>query len=277
MTNYMPKKVAQTPGNLIEVPLDKLVVVPGYQREYRQERVDKIVAEFDPSKVQPPRIVPIEEGTFGGLYNGLYHTSDGQHTVGSLRVLGYTHAMAFEMDGTLKEAAEDFLAINHSGYRKAASALDRFEVGVQGAENAESREIQALAAKYGFTIGPRSNNSVAANTIGAVIKMESAYRKGVLEKVLQVMSLWPYDDKRTLSEFIASLSQFLSINGVDFDRFVKRVAEPRVKGKPSPTPTSIWAEANAASISQNGTIKEYVKILKEIYNKGLQEGKGRIK
>lgn len=121
------------------------ILVPIYQRNHDQRRVDKMAAEFNRAALGAITIVKRADGTIWVV--------DGNHRRLTCIKVGVAEMFAIQYEGlTLAEEASLFLGLNST---KQVQAVDRFHASVL-AGDPQSVQIAEAVASHGWTVSMSS-------------------------------------------------------------------------------------------------------------------------
>lgn len=154
----------QRDAELAWIPIPLTRTAPTAQRELKQHRVDKLVADFDLEQLGTPTV---------NHRGGLYYIIDGQHRIAALKAIGYgdQSVQCWLYQGlTEEQEAEKFLQLNDI---LAVDAFPKFMVAVtagRGDETAVNRIVQGCGLRIGNARQPR--------TVMAVATLLRVYRQG---------------------------------------------------------------------------------------------------
>lgn len=153
----------QRDARLKWVPIPQMRVNPKAQRELRQDRVDYLVANFDPEQLGTPTV---------NLRDGVWYVIDGQHRVETLKAVGWgdqsVQCWTYEGLTEVEEAAK-FLQLNDV---LQVGALPKFKAGVT-AELDEETEIDRVVRSQGLVV----TRDHVPGAIGAVGTLRRVYRR----------------------------------------------------------------------------------------------------
>ena len=151
------------------IPLDQIHVSPTAQRDFRQARVDTILANLNLERIGTPT-VNLRAGD-----TDIYYCSDGQHRLGALRVF-------FEDDPSIKvqcwtyfgltesEEAEGFLVLNDT---LTVDAFSKFRIAVTAGRGVEV-DIDRIVRANGSVV----SRDEIPGAIGAVAAIRKIYSGG---------------------------------------------------------------------------------------------------
>lgn len=181
------------------VPLDRMFLET-YQRTLQQHKVDKIVKEFDSSKLG---VLMVSERP-----DGRYAVIDGQHRMTALRKMGYKYARCSVVHGwTVQEEAMSFTHQHDNTTR--LTARDRFKSGVI-AEEKTTTEINHVVMKNGYS-ADGCGHGTRIEAVATLERIKQLYGLDVLDRVLGVTSFtWPGNKKAVSREMMVALAELLS-------------------------------------------------------------------
>jgi hypothetical protein len=237
-----------------EIALDK-ITMGAYQRETRNARVDKIVADFNETKLGMPVV---------SYRDGQYFLIDGNHRVAALRKLNYTSTKFIVLTGmTYEEEADFFRAQNDN--QSPLSRYNLFNAGLQ-ANVPLCVNIEKIVKDNGFRIGCSARD---ANVITAIYTLEivaTVFGFDVLDDTLALIrGTWGGVKTATNREFLVGVAEFVR-------RFGKRDFIRRMQEKSF---AAIWhdyqvsAPIGSRSSSDPAMRKTFCRVLVNYYNKGL--------
>lgn len=163
MTEPRPDRVVRD-AELAWVPITLMRVAPLAQRELKQHRVDKLVANFDLEQLGTPTV---------NCRDDRYYVIDGQHRIEALKAIGYgDQSVQCWLYKGLTEAdeAEKFLQLNDI---LAVDAFPKFMVAVTAGRSDESA-VNEIVEKAGLRIGM----TMQPRTVRAVATLLRVYRQG---------------------------------------------------------------------------------------------------
>lgn len=149
------------------VPIADMRVNPVAQRELRDYRVDRLVANFDLEQIGTPTV---------NERDGVYYVIDGQHRIEALKRMGWVDQQIqvwCYVGLTEQEEAEKFLKLNDS---LAVDAFSKFKTAVTAGREMEV-DIDRIVRAQGLNIGRHESDG----TIRAVGKLQSVYNRGGAE------------------------------------------------------------------------------------------------
>lgn len=184
------------------LPTEELSVDHAYQRHLNEDRVRRIVEEFDTHQLRPLRVVNRGEG---------YVVEDGQHALAALIELGWKQVPAFIRNGktTLEEEAALFTAMNSN--QKALRPLEMFKADVV-AKKPKALAIKEIVEGFDLLIV-----SGVKHGVPAIKALENVYDiagpEGLTETIAMIVSCWgPESDGRLSSSMLKGMSRYLADN-----------------------------------------------------------------
>jgi hypothetical protein len=250
-------------NNTQNIPSDKLLVDPAYQRSLNKERVQRIVKSFNPRQ-------------FGYLKvsrrGGNYYVIDGQHRLAAANILGYTSLPCNVCEGLDQRTEADDFRVQQDNMSR-IHTRDQFRAAVT-ANDEESVNIAKIAAKHGYTLqgfGIDARNSDCISSIGTLqrIARDSAEGLKILDLTLNLIRLtWGGQSKAALGFVIGGTAAFVKrFASKDFiwDNFVKQLS-----GELMTVIANYEAERYDHHItSERRSDKLFSNLLAKQYNKGL--------
>jgi hypothetical protein len=179
------------------VPISDMEVSPMAQREYKQWRVDHLLAIFDPEQIGTP-VVNHRDGKFFLI--------DGQHRVAAMKAVGWgDQSVECEVYDGLSEAeeAEMFLKRNDT---LAVTAFDKFRIGVRAGRHPEV-DVDRIIRSQGLRVARSGPGAIKAPA--TLVKVYSAHGGAVLTAALGVAHA-AYGDLGLESRVVHGLSLMLS-------------------------------------------------------------------
>lgn len=244
------------------VPVKDIRLDRAYQRDAQSERVEQLVANWDP-KLAGLVIVSHRADVLFGV--------DGQHRIAAMIELGIEQADCHVLEGlTQREEAELFVLYNSSS--KHLSGWDKWKAQLC-AQDPAAIEIQATVQATGFRLVGIPGSFDHIQALAAVRRIYAVGGKDLLRLSLNtIRSVWNGDRRATSAAMMGGLAAFLwAFNDEDtfeFDRlstimekippvkFIRRGAEiryERVSGKASAfaVAEAIREEYNAGRSREN--------------------------
>ncbi len=199
------------------VPISLMRVSTLAQRERKQYRVDKIVAEWDPNKIGVPTV---------NHRDGFYYLVDGQHRVDAMKQMGMegkqVQCTVYENLTEAQEAAM-FLQLNDI---LTVGVMDKYRVGVvAGVDDAVA--IDKIVRSLGLKIAlDQTGGSIKA--VGTLRKAYEKFGGTVLKRTLRLIND-TYGDAGFQAAVIDGLSQMVGRYGdkIDDAYFVERLGSYR--------------------------------------------------
>lgn len=231
-----------------------IIVSPKYQREVNTARVDKILSEFQPSLVNPPKL---------SYRDGKYYVFDGQHTLTVLKarnnnqdlpILCKVYEGLNEVDEAILFELQNGIVSTPSTAQKLRSAYNR------GDETACA--VVDTARSFGFIVdytcckGP--------NHISAVKSLYNIYTKMGAQIYLETLGLikaaWMGKSDSLRKEILEGMSIFVKTYKGRYNRdlFIRKMAKVN--------PINIITDAK---ISTSYGSKKYAQRILAEYNKNL--------
>ncbi len=206
------QKVSRT-ATVKWVPINLMRVSNMAQREKKQYRIDKIVAEFDPERLGLPTV---------NKRDGFYYIVDGQHRVDALRAMGMEdqqiQCSVYEGLSESEEAAM-FLQLNDI---LVVGVMDKYRVGVvAGVKDAVS--IDKIVRSLGLKIS-LDNTGGSIKAVGTLRKAHEKFGPDVLKRSLRLISD-AYGDAGFQAAVIDGITQMIGRYGdkIDDTYFVERI------------------------------------------------------
>lgn len=148
-----PEVLSSIRANLPEAHENKIAVVdftkcfadPTYQRDYKQEQVNKIVLKFNPNNVNKPKLAQRKNGTFAII--------DGQHTIGAHLDLGIMKGRCeIFYNLSVEEEARMFEDANNPENRRNVVGWANFRAALVGRRPMQMR-IKEIVESEGLVLG----------------------------------------------------------------------------------------------------------------------------
>lgn len=249
MNNYTTKfKYCQLNARL-------LVVDKAYQREIQQDRVRKIVANFNPALVNPIKV---------SHRNGRYYVFDGQHTLAALKMLNPSASMAVDCkvyEGLSKED-EARLFADQNGLSRAVESIAKFKA-LHAAGDVDILEMVRLVKLSGFYMD--FSKSKTTNRITAVSKTYKVFKAVSQSDFVEILSLikeaWEGIPESLNTEIIGGMYLFHKTYKGEYKRKTLVTQLSKV------SPAIIIREGKAFS---NGGDARFARQILNIYNKNLR-------
>lgn len=236
------------------VPVDELRYDHRYQRTLIENRVDKIVHNFDPALLTPLEV---------NHRDGHYYVYDGQHRGAAAAILGMemvpcmVHHFAME-----QEEARLFVALQTE--RRSVSAVQRHIANVFQ-QDPTALELDHAVRAAGYVISANGNTANALAAASALQRCQEMYgAETVTDALLVIRDAWQFEKTSKRGSMILGIAKLLTAYGNDLDRqsLVEKMA---VK-----SPKEIIRQQNAAKES-NLIAGDYdtvvAHLLLQIYNR----------
>lgn len=238
----------------VRIPLDRLMVDPGYQRNLKETWVAQRINKFN------SRLLGTLEVSDRG--DGFYRTMDGNHRKELMEAAGYTEARCNVHFGlTPQEEAGFFRHFNRE--RSSVKPYDDYRAALfQG--DPDIVNIDRIIRRCGFHITPGGSHP---RGISAVNAAKDIYKRGGGELLQRTLSLidptWQGQHRQTDGELLMGIAVFLSRHGDEIkDLYLTRKWGNR-------TPSSILAVAEQIKYSSRIGKREAVfRTLRDLYNSG---------
>lgn len=228
-----------------------------------QRRVDKMAAEWDPSKVGT---ITVSKRCDGSMF-----VPDGAHRTAAARAVGQSELPAVIHEGlTAAGEAELFVGLNTFN---APSAISNF-MGRLHRGDTDAQEIKKVIDAHGWRIGQSADDGY----ISAITAIESIYKSAagtqpddrypeVLTWVLDVTTAaWEHDRDAAHGAILKGLAQLIGRYGTDVD------TKKLVIGLSATRPRIILGKATSVRDAVGGTIPAHVaKVLVGIHNTGRRK------
>jgi hypothetical protein len=179
-----PKRLERV-AKLKWVPLNQLNTSPVAQREFRQYRVDRLLANFDPEQMGVPTVNRRDDGT--------YFVLDGQHRIRAYEDWlgdGNWEDQSIQVqlyEGmTEEEEAETFLKLND---QLQVGAFDKFRIAVTAGRDMEV-DIDRIVRLHHLRISRNRDAREDVGTIQAVAVLVRIYKRSgpeVLGRTLRIV------------------------------------------------------------------------------------------
>ena len=233
-----------------------MLSIGGYQRRESKKQAVAISKQFIPAIYDPILVGERKDGSFWVV--------DGQARVGVARLLGFEsiECRIFESKGPEHEA--EMFKISNTNRR----AMKIYDVYIASLfmKHPETVEIDTLVKKHGFQVKYKRRWPF----IMSIERLEKAYRKGVLNEVLGLITkTWERDAEALKGLCIGGVTEFLCVlsdSDIDLERCAKKWKHL--------SPSTFAAEANAIYRPLGNRYRAIALLLTQEYNKGLRkEGK----
>lgn len=246
------KNVATLPQMMVNP--NALKVDYSYQRPLDKHRVHYIVEHFKPSLLRFP-ICSIRD-------DGDIYIIDGNHTVHSVKALGWKEIPIFYHEGlTVEQEAVEFDELNKGGKdgRLPVSVAGRFKSRLRGGLPVEVK-INQVVSSLGLNLYGQGKNGISA--------IEAVYwanANGNLEATLYTLKMWCPESKKVYeNELIRSASAF-------YQKYPTanptRMAKVLAKFQPSDI---ISLFTRAKRVHAKGSYAGQIMELRDMYNSGLR-------
>jgi ParB-like nuclease domain. len=222
--------------------IDSLIIDAETQRKVNMRKVDKMVSNYDPKKLEPITVSKRDDGT--------YHIIDGQSRTKMCQLKGISTIPARVIEGlTPKEESELFLDLDESKTR--ISSYDRFLVYVK-AGSPLHKGILGIIKKHGFDVvsdGRKRTENHRISAIRTVERIAENYGLQVLDNALSVISRSWKDNPAALQfNFLEATAKFVSKSNVH-PKFDSKRAISRLKTvEPKTTILQAKGTANCSSV-----------------------------
>lgn len=228
----------------------EICVDPLYQRNLDEKRVAKMVKEYNPNLVNPPKI---------SFRDGKYWVFDGQHTIAMLRKVRGEKPIECRVFHGMTWIDELELFIAQNGIDSDPTTMDKLRASYNGGDpevKAMVHAAQLAGVTVDFQRGKIAGRVVAVSTL---FKMFKTMEQHEFIAVLQlIMDAWPFDPDGLSNQIISGLSRFYTTYK---DRIKKNDLLKVIK---SYTPRQIIAEGRGVGGSKEVT---YARIFLRMYNK----------
>lgn len=249
MNNYNTKfKYCQLNARL-------LVVDKAYQREIQQDRVKRIVANFNPALVNPIKV---------SHRDGRYYVFDGQHTLASLRMQNHSPSLMVDCkvyEG-LSQEDEARLFAEQNGISRAVESIAKFKA-LYAAGDVDVVEMVRLVERSGFYMDFSKSKKI--NRITAVAKTYKVFKAVSSSDFIEILSLikesWEGIPESLNTEIIGGMYLFYKTYKGEYKRKTLVTQLSKV------SPAIIIREGKAFS---NGGDARFARQILNIYNKNLR-------
>jgi hypothetical protein len=183
------------PPHFEEVPLGKLIIDPGYQRELIEPHLKKIREDF-------------EEAQLGVLEVSRrnateYAVFDGQHRLVVLREREREMVGCIVHSGLSPEQEADLFRKLQDN-RRPLTPLDKYKSRLFAGEPI-AKGIKVITDDLGWKIG------TGPGRLQSIVVAERVYRRGNLYNTLEIMGIWAGDAKVVEGSLIDGVSRFLDL------------------------------------------------------------------
>lgn len=232
-----------------------LVVDRDYQRDIQQDRVKKIIANFNPALVNPIKV---------SHRDGKYYVFDGQHTLSALRAINPSPSMMVECkvyEGLSREDEAKLFA-EQNGISRVVESIAKFKA-LYIAGDVDIIEMVNLVERSGLYMDFSKSKSI--NRITAVSKTFKIYKSVSKSDFVEILSLikesWDGIPESLNTEIIGGMGIFYKAYKDEYKRNMLINQLSKV------SPTVIIREGKAFS---SGGDTRYAKQIFNIYNKNLR-------
>jgi hypothetical protein len=192
------------------VKIDQLVVDGRYQRPVQEQRVERIIRDFDPKLLGTLELSARKNGTFAVI--------DGQHRYEAVKKLGRKTIPALVHGGlTVKQEADLFARTNMG--RKPLTPIQRFRAQVFSGDP-DAVALSNLITANGFKVD-FAETSQALGVIRGIVTLENALKQHGQEHVNLLLDvvrdLWFGESAATDNNLLRGMSHFLVAYGDRFD------------------------------------------------------------
>jgi len=246
------------PPTFAYLAVNSINVDAEYQRDLNQDRVNKMVREYDPHRLQPLDVSHRSDGT--------YWCMEGQHRLAMAR-LRNMHVVGCMVHEGLSSTDEALLFWKFQRDRTALPMWASFRSRLHGHEPIAS-DTDVVAREVGLTYGRGQNYDIQAlGVMEAVVRMGG---KDLLRNTLNVIKeTWPSGSRRfdggILSGVALILNQYSKTPEFSRERFVLVLS--------GVTPSSIVAELRMGSngVGLNRERRDYgaAIIMRTLYNRRI--------
>jgi hypothetical protein len=243
------------------VALEDMEPESGYQRATNPAQVERIVKEFNESKLGTLTVSERE---------GKFHIIDGAHRPKAMRKLGYTHASCVVLTGlTFEQEAEYFRS--QSENRRQIKPMEFFKAGLVSDDDSCVRINRAVRSN-GFHIGVGKNSFYKIGAIQALFTILDEYGYETLDNTLCLLACtWSGIARASQSTSLLGVAEFVSRYGIaDFAERLKDHFSIILYD---------YGEASRTKVTSSGVArKKFCRVLVDHYNKGLaHNSKKRLK
>lgn len=232
-------------------------VDPLYQRNLDEKRVARMVKDYNPNLVNPPKV---------SFRNGKYWVFDGQHTIAMLRkVRGENKAIECRVFHGMTWMDELELFIAQNGIDSDPTTIDKLRASYNGGDPEVKAMVQA-ASLAGVTVdfqkGKIAGRCVAVSTL---FKMFKTMEQHDFITVLQlIMDAWPTDPDGLSNQIISGLGRCYTT----YKDRIKR--DDLLKVMKGYMPRQILAEGRGVGGSKEVT---FARIFLRMYNKNRSKNR----
>lgn len=232
-----------------------LLVDKSYQREIQQDRVKRIVANFNPALVNPIKV---------SRRGGRYYVFDGQHTLAALRTLNPSPSMTVDCkvyEGLSRED-EARLFAEQNGISRAVESAAKFKA-LYAAGDVDIIEMVRLVERSGFFMD--FSKAKTNNRITAVSKTYKVFKSVSSSDFVEILSLiketWEGIPESLNTEIIGGMYLFYKHFKGEYKRRTLVTQLSKV------SPIIIIREGKAFS---SGGDARFARQILNIYNKNLR-------
>jgi hypothetical protein len=221
----MAKKLATDMLTKIKVSLEKPVHTkietvdftkcfadPTYQRDYRQDQVNKIILNFDFKKVKMPKL--------SKRRNGTYAIMDGQHTIGAHMDLGFSSGRCEVYTGqTVEEEAAIFTGCNDPDNHRNVTGWANFNASLVS-NSLMHKRIKDIVESEGLVLGLKDAPHPDFRTPNVLIAIYRQRKEPLFRRLIATLKLCMVQSKKDQhlredakrNEFQRGLARFLAAN-----------------------------------------------------------------
>lgn len=235
----------------------EILVDPLYQRSLDEKRVAKMVKDYNPNLVNPPKV---------SFRSGKYWVFDGQHTIAMLRkVKGENKTIECRVFHGMTWLDELELFIAQNGIDSDPTTMDKLRASYNGGEPEVKAMVQA-AAMAGVTVDFSTSKSAGrCIAVSTLFKLYKTMEQTDFITVLSlIMAAWPSDPDGLTGHLISGLSKFYTT----YKDRIKR--NDLLKILKSYTPRAIIAEGRGVGGSKQIT---YARVFLRLYNKNRSKNR----
>ena len=231
-----------------------ILVNDRYQRPLNRSKINRILKNFDPMLVNPPKL---------SLRDGRYYVFDGQHTLAALIAKngGNDLNIKCRVYSGMTELDESHYFVKQTGESSSVCAFDRLRAQFNSGEPSVIAMVR-IAERFGFIVdfksGEIDNRIRAVETLNSVFK--SIGREG-LEEVLKLLRLaWNGNKDSLKREIVGGLGVFVKTYKGEYNtkELAKRLA--------SVSPHDIIRDGRGLTTYRGNS--GYAKAVLRIWNKG---------
>lgn len=226
-----------------------------YQRPTNLSRVAQIIREYDPNKVNPPKL---------SFRDGKYYAYDGKHTITVLKTRNNNEDLPILCKVTYGLTWQDEAALfeDQNGISRKVEFTDKMRSRFNRGEERETNAVR-LAESIGFYVDFKKGS--ARNHIVAVVALAKAYDSLGPAEYANVLSIikaaWDGESNSLRQEIIDALSIFCKNYAGQYDR---AMLIRKLKGVPA-----IEIIRNGRMSTASGS-KKYAQQIVNIYNKNMK-------